>query len=102
MGKASGRTENVRAALGQKPCLREPAGMTLSKFEIRLTCACGHLTSMTAMLARPGGQAPLPCKCGRSFVLQQLDRAMVTRIAVDPTGTTDGEVPETLELPEVH
>ena len=76
--------------------------MTVSKFEIQLTCACGHVTTMTTTLARPGGQAPVPCSCGRSFVLKQLDQGEVTRIAVDPTGATGGEVPETLELPEVH
>lgn len=76
--------------------------MTLSRFQVRLSCACGETTEFESTLARPGGLAPLPCKCGRRFVLQQLDEKMVTDLAVDPTGITGGEVPEDLDLPKVH
>lgn len=44
--------------------------MDVSRFEIRLTCACGQATELTCVLAKPGGKAPIPCACGRKFLLQ--------------------------------
>lgn len=76
--------------------------MTRSTFEIVLNCACGRIVPAMATLVRPGGVAPISCTCGRSFVLQQLDPAEVTRLIVDPTGITNGEIPDTVKLPKVH
>ena len=76
--------------------------MNVSRFHIRLECACGVTSEFMSEIARPGGMAPIPCKCGRSFALQQLDEGMVTRIAVDPLGVTDGEIPQDVKLPSVH
>ncbi len=76
--------------------------MTISRFHIRFTCACGKTRDVEALLARPGGIAPVSCSCGRHFKVEQLDPAQATRIAVDPLGVTDGAVPQDLELPQVH
>ena len=74
--------------------------MQISKFDFILTCACGRETAYQSMLSKPGGLAPIPCVCGRRFVLKQLDPREVTSIVVDPTGATGGAVPE--GLPELH
>lgn len=76
--------------------------MSISRFQIRLSCACGRTSEVESALARPGALAPIPCTCGRSFVLQQLDPKDVIRLAVDPTGITDGAIPEDPDLPKVH
>jgi len=76
--------------------------MSVSRFHIRLQCACGETSEFESLLARPGGIASIPCKCGRSFSLEQRDERMVTRISVDPLGITDGEIPQDLKLPKVH
>lgn len=73
--------------------------MSVSRFEIRLTCACGQTTEFQSALARPG-RAPLPCSCGRKFAIQQLDESEVASIAIDPTGATGGDVSE--EPPDLH
>ncbi len=76
--------------------------MSVSRFNIRLECACGVISEFRSELARPGGVAPIPCQCGRYFALQQLDERMVTSIAVDPLGITDGEIPQDVKLPTTH
>ncbi len=76
--------------------------MNVSRFHIRFACACGKTREIEALLAGPGGIAPVSCSCGRSFKVEQRDPAHVTRIAVDPLGVTGGAVPRDLELPKVH
>lgn len=96
-------------ALGARRLLLLPTGvilvkMKVSRFQIRLSCVCGETTEIESLLAGPGGLAPLGCKCGKSFVLKQLDEAEVVRISVDPTGITGGEIPQDLDLilPKIH
>ena len=74
--------------------------MELSKIEAQLVCACGKTTRFEAVLARPGGKAPIGCACGRKFVIEQLDPEKVASITIDPAGITDGEIPD--EPPKVH
>lgn len=79
---------------------REDRGMTIASFEIRILCSCGRTTDYACALARPGGSAPVSCACGRKFVLQELEADKVVSVAVDPLGTTGGEIPE--DPPEFH
>lgn len=74
--------------------------MDVSRFSIRLTCACGRTTEYESTLARPGGMAPIPCGCGRRFAIQQLEASEVGPIEIDPTGVTKGRIPE--DPPEFH
>ena len=74
--------------------------MDVARFQIRVTCSCGKISEFESALSGPEGQAPLPCACGRKFVLRELDASKVASLAVDPLGVTDREIPD--GPPDVH